>query len=451
MAHAETLTLAEARPAGGDWPRTTRILPWLAAAIVAMIYTVPIDSVALGIPLPFDPRPDRFLLLGCFVAWLVVLAVEAPVRGPRIAYRCGAFDALLILFVVAAIASVALDLTVLEKLGEASTASKQLILLLSYVAFYVFVAGTLRPSEVPAFVRLVVGLGALAAFLTIIEFLTRENLFYLVAKELAPPGTQVPAGAGVLVAGGRPDVTGPGRHGLAISAMLAMTLPFALAGAAFAGARRSRVLFGIAAVVILAGCLATVRRSGVVLPFVAVSVLLVLGGRRMVPAVAITLAVLALVPVLAPGAFRELAAQFSGANVATQRSIEGRTADYSAVVPDIRAHALTGRGYGSYIARRYRFLDNQYILLTIETGFVGVALYLATVIAAAVRAIRLGVSRVRPAAWIGLAGAGAILAYLVANVLFDALAFPQAPYAFLLVTALVGVARRQPDTPEAGV
>jgi O-antigen ligase len=449
--HAEALPVARSRAASGDWPRTTRILPWLAALLVVMIYTVPIDSVALGIPLPFDPRPDRFLLLGCFVAWLLVLAVEEPVRGARVAYRVGVFDTLLVLFAIAAVASVALNLPVLEKLDEANTAAKQLILLLSYVAFYVFVAGVLRPSEVRGFVRLVVALGALAALLTVVEFLTRENLFYLLAKELAPPGTQVPADAGVIVAGGRPDVTGPGRHGLAVSAMLAMTLPFALAGAAFADARRARLFFGVAGVIILAGCLATVRRSGVVLPFVAVSVLLALGGRRMVPAVALTVAVLALVPVLAPGAFHELALQFSGANVQTQRSIEGRTSDYSAVLPDLRAHALIGRGYGSYIARRYRFLDNQYILLTIETGFVGLVLYLATVIAAAVRAVRLGLSRRRPAAWIGLAGAGSILAYLVANVLFDALAFPQAPYVFLLVVALVSVVRQATDAEEGGV
>jgi len=121
------------------------------------------------------------------------------------------------------------------------------------------------------------------------------------------------------------------------------------------------------------------------------------------------------------------------------------------VLPDLRAHALIGRGYGSYIARRYRFLDNQYILLTIETGFVGLVLYLATVIAAAVRAVRLGLSRRRPAAWIGLAGAGSILAYLVANVLFDALAFPQAPYVFLLVVALVSVVRQATDAEEGGV
>ena len=36
---------ARERRAGGDWPRTTRGLPWLAAAIVVMLYLVPIDSV----------------------------------------------------------------------------------------------------------------------------------------------------------------------------------------------------------------------------------------------------------------------------------------------------------------------------------------------------------------------------------------------------------------------
>lgn len=424
------------------WPRTTRVLPWLAVAAIATVILVPIDSMTLPVPLPFDARPDRLLLVACFAAWALIVAALAPARPAGTGYRYGLIEVLLLVFAAVAVLSVMRNLAELETLGEASLAIGKLVLLGSFVAFYLLLVGTIRPSELPAVVQLVVALATLAAIGTIVEFATGRNFFFTLAGALSPPGTRITSGDLLVSPGGRPDVTGPARHGLAVSAMLAMLLPLAVAGAAFAAEQRERWGYRIAALIIFAACITTFRRSGVVLPFLACSALVIGGGRRMLPVAAVFGALLLATPLLAPGAVSEVVSQFSSSNQQARESIEGRTSDYDAVVPDLRAGLFLGRGFGSYEARRYRFLDNQYLTLLIETGIVGTAAWVLLIVAGAVRGLRVGLSRDGPAHWIGLAAFGSCLAFLAANAFFDALAFPQAPYVFLLVVALAGIARR---------
>lgn len=424
-------------------------MPWLLATIVATLYLVPIDSLTLPIPVPFDARPDRVLLALAFGAWILVVAVQAPAGRRAGAHRYGAIEVVILLFLLAAVASVALNLSLLQSLNESGLTVRKLVLVGSYVAFYLLIVGVLRPSEAPALVRLIVGLATVAAAGTVIQYTIGINLFYRAAEILSPPGTSVEPSAILVLDNGRPDVTGPARHGLAISTMLAMTLPLALVGAVFADERRERWLFRIAALVIFVGCVATLRRSGIILPFVAISAVVLGGGRRMVPLAVTAVVLLACVPFVAPATFDEVRQQFSTSNLSARQSVAGRTDDYTAVVPDIRSNALVGRGFGSYDARRYRFLDNQYLALLIEVGVLGTAAYLIMILTAAGVALRLRLAtHSRSAGWIGLAIFGSMLAFVVANALFDTIAFPQAPYAFMLLAGLAAVSRRRsPDAP----
>jgi hypothetical protein len=440
MAYAETTALPSAA-AAADWPRTTRVLPWLAAALVAMLFLVPIDSTLLGVPLPFDPRPDRLLLLVAFLVWALAAAVGA-VRRSQGGHRYGAVDLFLAAFALAAIASVAANVGPLSRAGELDIATKKLVLLASYVAFYVFLVEVLRPTEVPALIRFVVALAVVVAVGTLVESLSEFNPFFWAAEVFGPPGTRVSPDSLLLTPGGRRDVTGPARHGLADSALLAMMLPLAVGGSVFAKLRKDRLLFGIAAALIFVGAVATLRRSGVILPFVGAAVVLVFSGRRMLPTAAVFGVMVLATPIVAPGVVREVSNEFARENVNAQQSIAGRTSDYGAVVADVRYGALLGRGFGSFEARRYRILDNQYLGAIVETGGIGLIAYTGLILAAAGSALVAARRRRSPDAWIALAGAGSALVFLCANAFFDALAFPHAPYAFLLVAALVAVWRR---------
>ena len=448
MAYAHA-PAAQPVAATADWPHTSRTLPWLVVALIAMLFLVPIDSTTLAVPMPGDARPDRILLVGCFVIWALVVAV-APERG-RAGHRYGVVDFMLLLLALVAVTSVVVNIGPLDHEAELDLATGKLLLLASYLAFYVFIVETVRPREVPALIRLIVALGAVVGVGTLIEAAFNFNPFFWAAAAFSPPGTRVSPDALLLTPGGRADVTGPARHGLADSAMLAMVLPLAVGGSVFARARRDRLLFRLAALLIFAGAVATLRRSGVILPFIGSAFVLALGGRRMIPTAAVFAALILAMPVVAPDAISEVTSLFSTSNLSTQQSISGRTEDYAAIGPDVRTGALIGRGFGSYEAQRYRILDNQYLTAVIETGFLGLLAYLGVIVAAVATALVAGVRRRADEGWIALAGAGSALTFLFANAFFDAFAFPHAPYTFLLVAALVAVSRRGPPGVPARV
>jgi len=391
------------------------------------------------------------LLLGCFVVWALVVAVEPPRVRSEGRHRYGAVELLLLGFALIAVASIVVNIGPLASADELHLATGKLLLLASYLAFYVFIVETVRPREVPALLRLIVALAAVVGVGTLIEAAFDFNPFFWAAAAFSPPGTRVSPDALLLTPGGRPDVTGPARHGLADSAMLAMVLPLAVGGSVFARERRDRWLFRFAAVLIFAGAVATLRRSGVILPFLGSVFVLMLGGRRMLPTAAVFAALLLAVPLVAPEAVREVTAQFSSTSESAQQSVAGRTEDYAAVGPDVRANALTGRGFGSYDAKTYRILDNQYLATVIETGIPGLLTYLGVILVAGGTAMVVGARRRATDGWIALAGAGSALTFLVASALFDAFAFPHAPYTFLLVAALVAVWRRGPRDLSADV
>ena len=427
----------------GRWPHTRRAGPWLAAVLLVVLFLIPIDSSKLAIPFPADARPDRIALV--LVIGLAVLAALERPRGPRDRHRYGAIEVTLVLFFAVTVLSVALNLHTLEVQAELGATTKRFAILIAFGVFYLFLVNVVRPVEVRAFIRLVVGIATIAALGTIAQYLTKFNVFFWAMDKFSPPGTTVSAYRFILLPGGRPDITGPTRHGLAISTMLAMVLPFAVVGSVHAANRRDRSLFRIAAFVILLGCLSTLRRSGVVLPFVASAAVVFLGGRSMLPVVGAFLVLLVAAPIVAPGVVTQIRAQFSSSNVTAKRSVGGRLNDYSATKPEIKAKALIGRGYGSYEAKKYRFLDNQYLGALISVGVIGVGAYLSMMVVGAVLALRLSARQRRRGEdhSVALACFGSILAFAVANALFDTLAFPQAPYAFFMVLALLAVLRRE--------
>lgn len=427
-----------------DWPRTNRAQPWLLAVILCTVFLVPIDSIKLPISLPIDARPDRIVLLACIGLSIVVALVRAK-SAQRIRHRYGLIEITLFLFVGAAVASVALNLDTLQALDQVAPTVKRFALLGAYVVFFLVVVNTVRRSELDAYVGLVIGLATIAATGTIVEYATGFNVFFWIAQHVLPPGTSFSGSSSIRTTNGRPDITGPTRHGLADCTMIAMFIPFALMRAVDAVRSRERLLYGIATVLMVAGCLCTLRRTGVILPFVAISTLMLFGGRRMVPAAVITACLLALAPVVVPGTVRDLRYQFSSSNTANQQSSAGRRSDYGAIRPDIEAHTLIGRGYATYDPGRYRYLDNQYLGALIGVGAIGTGSYVLIMLVAGAFALRIGIRlRGSPSA-LGLASAGAILAYAASNALFDTLSFPQAPYGFFLVLAIVAILRREPS------
>ena len=432
---AATARTLDADADGGAWPHTTRVLPWLLAAFLVMLWLVPFDSASLPVHLPFESKLDRLVLVVIAFVWLAALLVGG--RGmPR--FRRSPLNWAVGGFLVAAVTSILVNASQLANLDELSLSVKKLALLLGYVLFYLLVTSILRPAEVRAFVTLTIGLACITAIGTIVQYRTGTNLFFSWgAKVLGPAGLTIdPPPAGDQF--GRAAITGPTEHGLVDALML--TIAFALCLTRLtAPATRRRWLVGLAAVVILAGAFATQRKSALVVPVAVVAAMAAMRPREAVRLAPIGVVMLLAMPVIAPGALGSIRNQLFTNQLQQSNSTTGRTQDYAAVQPDLAAHPTFGRGYGSYDPHKYRIIDNQYIGLAIETGFVGVAAYLLLllgVVAAARPAMRSGDPERGPPA---VAAACAAVGIGVAAALFDVFAYPQVPYLFLFVGALAVV------------
>jgi hypothetical protein len=276
---------------------------------------------------------------------------------------------------------------------------------------------------------------------TIYEEKTGENLFYTTASTVFSPLATVDpapteAGPGPDSAGGRPMVVGPTRHALSVASILGMALPFAVVLAAIAPTGRRRLLWGLAACVIVGGALITQRKSGVVVPAFALLVLFALRPRQLLHLAPYAIVAMALGLMASGGGFSSVQELSSAGG---DESTVGRTSDYEAVVPDLLSHPLLGRGYGTLDSIRtdtYRIFDNEYLGQVYQVGGLGLIAFLALIVTPlfVVRSVLRSDNPLRgPPA---LAAGAGCLAFGVAAALYDILTFGEAPYLFLIMAAM---------------
>ena len=433
--------------AGDDWPNTHRLLPWSIAGFLVMLFLVPIDALSLPVHLPLDSTPDRALLIAIALLWLATLAAASGAARPRVTLT-GPHVAVFA-FVGLCCVGVALNARALTNAQEVVPVLKKLVLLASFVVFFVIVASVIRPREVPRLMRLIVILGVIVAIGTIIERESRYNVFYAIWRGVL--SEQPPPGIDQVDAIGRLTVVGPTNQPLELATLLAMALPFALVQALASRTRRQRLLYMLAATVILGGAISTYRKTSLVVPVAGVLTLVVYRPRVMLRGLAVALVPMLLaVHILVPGQLGTVYNELLPGSVNKVGTTTNRVARYDAVRPDIMSHLLLGRGYLSYDPFKYRVLDNQYLGLLICVGVIGVLVYLAIFfgfLAIAHPTIRGPDPRRAHAA---LAAQAAIVMFLVSNALFDVLSFRHDSYFALFIGALVLALReRSPDAAPA--
>jgi O-antigen ligase len=441
---AEFRSIAADGAAGGDWPRTTRVLPWLIAAFLVMLWLIPVDSTSLPFNLPFDSKVDRFALGALAVMWLY--SFGSGRFGPS--WRQSRVNTAIFLFVLVSVASLAANATALIRVEEFELGLKKLSLLLCYATFFVIVATSVRKREIPRFLLLVMGLASITALGTVIEYRGGTNYFFewtqhLPVVNVAPPPEDP--------AYGRASIVGPTQHGLADAAILAMVLPFAVVFMLQARDRRRQLLYAAMVALLFAGGIATQRKTALVLPITAFVVLFVYRPRYVVRLLPLGIAMFLVTHTVAPGALGGVRYQLQGGG---EKSNEARTSDYAAVLPDIETRPWLGRGYGTYDpvfyevqklpGGRHRYLDNMLLHLVIEVGIMGLIAYLAIGGAAVGLLHRLARSTDRIRAGPALGVVAAVAVCVVASVLFDALAFRQVPYVYFFLLAL-GVVMAVPE------
>lgn len=427
----------------GDWPRTGRILPWLLAVFLCVIWLVPYEAIDLAIPLPIDPHFDRFLLLA--IGALAIASVFANNEG-SLRRPAPAFSRVVLIFAAVALASIALNAHQLASVGELEQGTKKIVLLVGYVVLFYVVAMVVRPSELRNFSILIVALATLAAIGTLWEYRTEYNVFYDLADKLFSSIATVDP-VPVVSPDGREDTFGPTDHGLAITTILTLALPFAVLGLLSARNHWRKLLYALMVAAILAGGLATLRKTSLIAPVAALLVLVAYRPRKMLSLAPFGVLMLVMIHVLAPGALGGVGEQLTGGFFDAGTTI-GRTADYQAITPDIATHPFSGRGYGTIDVARadtYRILDNQYLGQLLQVGFLGLVAYIGLMVAGVLLAHSV-IQRARDvdARLLGLAAASGFVAFGVASALFDLFSFSQVPYMFFFIAGLCSVAASEP-------
>jgi hypothetical protein len=277
------------------------------------------------------------------------------------------------------------------------------------------------------------------------EYRVGSNPFYDISDKLLPGAFAVESARdGVLDSLGRTEVHGPAEPGVEAVTMLSMALPIAIVGFMHAGVRRERILYAIAASVLVAATFATFRKSALVAPVSVGLALAVFRRRELLKLAPLGLVLGVVVSALAPGALRTIINQFLRSDAATVPTTSDRTSDYDAIRPDLWSHLAFGRGWGTYNHESYRILDSEVLHRLVDVGVFGLLAFVGigvSVVLSARTTIRSRDPQWAPSA---LIGACAAVCFTCASALYDSLSFPHATYIFLYMSALVAVVVGRP-------
>lgn len=420
----------------GDWPRTTRLLPWMVACLIAIVFLVPFNDIQLNISLPVDLKLDRLILPVIVAVWALVLAAGGP-DAPKL--RMTWIHVALGAVVAVACLSLVLEARNLNQTLEFDTSIKKLTLLASYASLFVVVASVVRRTEVHAFLTYTLVLAVTCALGMIIEFRFAYNAFYALADGLLPGIFQIGAVDPTAIDEiGRRAVQGPGQVPLEAVAMLALALPIAVVRLLGSERTRARVRYALAAAVLLAAMVATFRKTAIMAPLSVGLTLAYFRRRELIRLAPLGIVLVLLVQLLSPGALSAVAGQLDRDRLGVT-TVSDRTADYDAIRPDVWSHLAFGRGYGSYEHTSYRILDMELLRQLIEVGIVGLLAYLMLIVAVVAVAVGPIHARRSDDSPVALAVAAAAVSFLVVSTLFDVMSFPHVPYVFLWMAALLSV------------
>jgi len=442
----------EVRERRDDWPHTTRILPWMIAGFIGMLWLVPINAIAIEASLPIDLKLDRLALPIIALTWLF-----ARLAGGQSAphWRFTTVHAAVAGFVAVAFLSVVLNAAYLNQALELELAIKKLTLLGAFFFLFLIVASSVRPSEIRPFMTLTLALAVVCSVGVLWEYQFGSNLFYGWSAKLLPGIFHV---AAVNTTGydeiGRRAVMGPADLSLEVVAMLSMALPIAFVRVMHSDQSRERILYGLAICILVGAMISTYRKSALLAPLSVCAILAYFRRRELLRLAPLGVVILLAIPALAPNALGSILGQFKPGRLGAA-TVSDRVSDYDAVRPDLLSQLAFGRGFGSYEHTSHRILDNELLARVVETGVVGLIAFvmmIVLVIAIAAPIIRRRDPVLAPAA---LAIAAAAGAFLVLAVLFDVMSFPHTPYILMtlvgFLAVMVGAAKEErPSAPALG-
>jgi hypothetical protein len=427
-----------------------RLFRWdaLGALLVATILLIPIKRYTIP-GNAFNLEPYRLLVVLLATGWWASLLIDRRVR-----FRASGLEAPILLFVFAALASVAVNDGRIQVLGVQKEVVKTLTFFASFfILFYLVVSALRTYGEIETVVRVLVSCASVVGLAALVESRTHFNVFnhlHLPGLQFNDPALTAGLDARYLNRSGVMRVYASSAHPIELSAVLVMVIPLAIYLVKTTGQRR-----WIASIFLLAlASFATLSRTGIIMMIVCGLVFLWLRPaqtRRLWPMVVPAFLAVSIALPHTLGSF--YAAFFpKGGLVAQQAEVNvgsndgGRLTD---IGPSLREYAqspLLGQGFGSRISQRLgvqnsvkttaRILDDQWLGSMLETGAVGTIGLLWLFIRPIRRLARRAKEDDGPEGWLAVALVASLYAFAVAMLTFDAFGFIQVTILTFLLLGL---------------
>lgn len=400
----------------------------ILTAYAVLLVVIP-SRLVVG-PLGAAGTPANIAAIGCLMWWLWEglsraqpnLGVLQPVR-----LCAGMFAAAVVMSYVMAMRRPISD-------AEASIADIGLLSLAGWMGALLLAHDGLDDlHRLQSLIRRLVTLGGLLAALGLVQFISGRALVDMVQ---IPGLTSNTAPLGVAERNGFNRPSGTAIHAIEFSVVITMLIPLAIVTARVADGRH--VIQRWWPVVAMVGAVPiAISRSALVGAAVGLAVLLpVLPAvtRRLVIGGAVVATVLTFA--LVPGLVGSMIRLFTG--ISGDGSAQSRTNSYAIVWEYFVRSPLFGRGFSTFLPS-HRILDNQYLLLLLDVGLVGLLAMLALLVAGVVMGLKIRcVSGDRGVRELGQALVASLLVGGVGFALFDGLSFSMAAGMFFLLLGVVG-------------
>lgn len=405
----------------------------VSIVLILIVVLVAIPARLVFAPLGGAGTPAQMMGIGMLVWWVglrVANARSAP-KLTRVQWGVLTFLAsIAVSYVVAATRPVA---------GlELSAADRGLIGALALVGMaLVTVDAPNRLSDLDRILRRLSWAGCFVACVGLAQFVTGQSLVGGIDIPGLTPNSEL---AALDARGGLNRPAGTATHPIEFGAVLTMILPVAIHYALY-DHHRGRVARWLPVGVMAVAVPLSISRSALLSMAVALGLLLVTWPRMLrLQASAVSAVLIAGLYVLVPGLLGTLTGLFTG--ISSDTSAKSRTDSYGIAFDFIQRSLLFGRGFRTFLPS-YRILDNQYLLTTIETGLVGLAVFGYLLVAAiwtGARARRLAVDpQTRDLAQ---ALTASVTAAACSFALYDAFSFSMAADILFVLIGTVGALGR---------
>jgi O-antigen ligase len=400
------------------------------ALTVLLVALVAIPSDLIVGPLGSAGTPAQIIGMALFAGW-AVMTVGGQSRSRH--HRREPIRAFAWVFAIAIVFSYIAANSRAMLPAEAHSADAGLLVVCSWMGIFLTATDRIRSrARLDVLLRRFVLLAGALATLGVLQFLTRTAYTnYIQIPGLATNQSLV----SLYGRNGHTRPAGTAVHPIEFGAILTMTLPLAL-HYALVDARRSFVRRWYPVAAIAFAVPLSISRSAVLSVLVVLCLVMPtwttsLRRRAYLAILAITSGVYLIVP----GLLGTITGLFTG--ISGDGSAKSRTNSYSLAFEFISRSPMFGRGFFTFLPA-YRILDNEYLGLLIETGFVGLVAFLGLLLSGISEGLRnRREARSRHDASLGVALAASVASALASFALFDAFAFPMAASSLFLMLGCI--------------